>query len=178
MSVIRIANRYAKSILDLAAEQNDLDRVAADMAHLKVALENRDLFNLIKSPIISKGSKLEIFSKVFSGKISKLTDLFLQRVIRKGRESVIPEMVDSFNDQYNTMRGIVDVKLTTTPAITADALASVKSKIKSMVGDKQVNVQIVHDDSIIGGYIVEFGDKRYDASVKHQLENIKKTFSA
>ena len=179
MSEIRIANRYAKSILELGIEQNSLSNVADDFAYLKAAFQHQELFNLIKSPIISKDKKRSIFSKLFTGKISSITDLFLQRVINKGRESIIPEMVKSFDQQYNSLKGIMAVKLTTTSLMTSNALEVVKGKINQMVGDgKQVNLEVEHDDTLIGGYVVEFEDKRYDASVKHQLDNIKKSFSA
>ena len=88
-------------------------------------------------------------------------------------------MVQSFDSQYNAKQGVIAVRLTTTASMTASALEAVKEKINILVGEgKRVNLEVIHDGSLIGGYIVEFEDKRYDASVKHQLENIKKSFSA
>ncbi len=179
MSEIRIANRYAKSILELAKERNEIGQVSADIEYLKNAFESRELFNLIKSPIINKGKKLDIFSKLFSDNLSHLTNLFLIRVIKKGRESIIPEMVESYHSQYNESEGITAVTLTTTSSISSELLDSIKSKMTSIVGEgKQIILEVKHDDGLIGGYVLEFEDKRYDASVKYKLENIKKSFSA
>ncbi|MCK6630716.1 MAG: F0F1 ATP synthase subunit delta, partial [Anaerolineae bacterium] len=52
MSVIRIATRYAKSLIDLAIEQGKLEEVFADINMLKAATKNRDLYLLLKSPIV------------------------------------------------------------------------------------------------------------------------------
>ncbi len=179
MSDIRIANRYAKSILDLAVEQNQLPQIHQDMDFLRQAFQNRDLYNLIKSPIINKGKKLDIFSKIFNNNVSHLTLLFLSRVIKKGRESIIPEMVTAFTGQYNDKKGIVDVILITVSNMDQRSLETIKAQVQGIIGQgKNINLEVRQDDSLLGGFVLEYEDKRYDASVKHQLENIRKTFSA
>lgn len=179
MSQIRIANRYAKSILELAIEQNELGRVSEDIDYLREAFKGHDLYNLIKSPIIDKSKKLAIFTKIFEGKLSSLTTKFLERVIGKGRESVIPEMISSFTEQYNDRKGIVAATLTTTSSMNQATLEGLKQKINTLVGeDKQLTLEVKQDDSLIGGYVLEFEDKRFDASVKYKLDNIRKSFSA
>jgi len=55
MSVKRIASRYAKSLLDLAKEQNNLEPVFKDMTTLQESVKNRDLYLMLKSPIINCG---------------------------------------------------------------------------------------------------------------------------
>ena len=103
----------------------------------------------------------------------------MERVIRKGRESIIPEMIKSFIDQYNEKNGIVAATLTTTSSMSNSALEGLKRKINSLLGDdKQITLIIKQDDSLIGGYVLEYEDKRYDASVRYKLDNIKKSFSA
>jgi F-type H+-transporting ATPase subunit delta len=179
MSQLRIAYRYAKSILELAAEQNDLSRVSEDFDYLREAFKGRELHNLVKSPIINKAKKLDIFNKLFTGKLSDLTVVFLNRVITKGRESLIPEILTSFVDQYNEKKGIVAATLITTSDISNSAMENLKRKINAFVGaDKQITLEVKKDDSLIGGYVLEYEDKRYDASVKYKLENIQKSFSA
>lgn len=179
MSDIRIANRYAKSILDLAVEKNEVEQVTKDIDFLNQAFQSRDLYNLIKSPIIGQMKKQSIFSKLFSGKISNLTQAFLERVIKKGREAIIPDMISSFHSQFNDRKGIVAVRLTTMPNLSADALDKIKGQARTIVGDsKDVTINVEHDASLIGGFILEYEDKKYDASVRQQLNKLRKSFSA
>ena len=65
MSVSRIASRYAKSLIDFAQENNNLEEVKNDMAVLDKALESRDLVMLLKSPIVNEFKKKEIFKVKF-----------------------------------------------------------------------------------------------------------------
>ncbi|MBK8079698.1 MAG: F0F1 ATP synthase subunit delta [Saprospiraceae bacterium] len=53
MSVIRISSRYAKSLLDLAVERSEIDTVYQDMLMFKKMVSNRDLYLLLKSPIVN-----------------------------------------------------------------------------------------------------------------------------
>jgi len=93
MSVIRIASRYAKSIIDLATERGELDTVLSDMKGMQEAVKNRDLYLLFKSPIVKSDKKLSVFNAIFDGKLSNLSSEFFKIIMRKGREQYIPEIV-------------------------------------------------------------------------------------
>ena len=175
MSVIRIASRYAKSLLDLAKDQNVMDDVVSDMEGFSKMVENRDLYLLLKSPIINVGKKADIFNALFDGKVNKLTKAFFDIVLRKGREGLLPEISAEFMNQYKRMQGISSVKLTTAAPISEAALESIKSKLlASTATDEVVDIETKVDESIIGGFIVEIGDKLIDASVSHKLAELAK----
>jgi F-type H+-transporting ATPase subunit delta len=178
MSVIRIASRYAKSLLDLADDQKAMDEVVSDMEGFSKMVENRDLYLLLKSPIINIGKKAEIFDALFEGKMTKLTKSFLDIVLRKGRESLLPEIAAEFINQYNKMKGVSSVVLTTASPVSAEALEAIKAKLlNSSATDQVVDVETKVDESIIGGFIVEIGDKLIDASVSHKLAELSKAMT-
>ena len=60
MSVVRIASRYAKSLIDLAVERGQLEEVLGDIQSFQKAAENRDLYLLMKSPIINVSKKQQV----------------------------------------------------------------------------------------------------------------------
>lgn len=175
MSVIRIASRYAKSLLDLAKDQNSMDEVVSDMEGFSKMVENRDLYLLLKSPIINVGKKAQIFNELFDGKMSKLTKSFLDIVLRKRREALLPEIATEFMNQYKQMKGISSVTLTTASPISEAALESIKAKLLSSdATDQSLDIETKVDESIIGGFIVEIGDKLINASVSHKLAELAK----
>ncbi|MFN7792238.1 MAG: FoF1 ATP synthase subunit delta, partial [Cyclobacteriaceae bacterium] len=74
MADSRVASRYVKSLLGLAEEQNALEQVKADMELFASACaSNRDLTNMLKSPIIKHDKKLAILEAIFEGKVNPLT---------------------------------------------------------------------------------------------------------
>ena len=75
MSVARIAYRYAKSLIDLAGEQGRVERVLEDVQAIEKALQNRDLYNLLKSPIVKHDKKQQIISLIFGDQFDELSRL-------------------------------------------------------------------------------------------------------
>ena len=75
----RLATRYAKSLIDLAIERSELEKVFADMQWLNsVCKTNRDFVNLLSSPIIKGDTKKKIMEAVTNGRISEMTAAFNQ----------------------------------------------------------------------------------------------------
>lgn len=178
MSVIRIASRYAKSLLDLSEEQNVLYEVVADMNGFTKMVENRDLYLLLKSPIINIDKKKDVFNALFDGKVNKLTKAFFDIILKKGREMYLPEIAKEFLNQYKERQGISEVTLTTATKISDEALDKIKSKLLgSDVTAKTLEIDTKVDESIIGGFIVQVGDKLIDASVAHKLRELSKSMT-
>ena len=174
MSSIRIASRYAKSLLDLAKETNKVEQIKTDFALFSDALKSRDLQLLIKSPIIKPDKKLSIFKAIFDGKIDELTSAFFEIVIKKGREGLLPDIAVAFLEQYNKLNKITTAIITTAQEVGEDVINDIKKSIPTMGGTTE-NVVVTRkiDPSIIGGYILQVGDKLIDASVKASLAKVE-----
>ena len=160
MSVKRIASRYAKSLLDLSKESNNLDAVFENMSALKKAVQNRDLYLMLKSPIINAKKKKDIITKIFGTSFDKMTMGFLNIIITKGREGYIPEIAKEFVTQYNDLKKISSAVLTSAVPLSADALASLKAKLlASNITNETVQIETKVNPDILGGFIIEVGDK-------------------
>jgi len=178
MSVSQVASRYAKSLLDLAIEQGKTEVVKGDMANFKEALKSRDLYLLLKSPIIYPTKKISALKAVFEGKLDALTMSFFELTIRKGREPLLVDIADEFNLQYNEHFNIALVKVTSATALDQTTTDQILSKVKELIGtDKTIQLDTHIDAAIIGGFIIQFGDNLYDSSVAYQLAKLKQSFS-
>ena len=177
MSVNRISTRYAKSLLDLAIEQNSLENTYKDIKEFNNALKSRDLILMLKSPIINAGKKASIFKVLFGDKLGQLTMAFFDIAIKKGREMYLPEIAAEFINQYKVHNRITTVTITSATDLSENTISEIKSKLlnSDLTMDK-VEVTTKIDPSIIGGFIVETQDKRIDSSVQRKLELIKKEF--
>ncbi|MBS1627583.1 MAG: ATP synthase F1 subunit delta [Bacteroidetes bacterium] len=173
----RLANRYAKSLIDLAVEQKQLEQVFADMQYIKaVCKASKDFSLLLNSPIIKGDKKEKIIEAITKGKVTSLTNAFNTLLVKKGRESVLPEIAQAFIDQYNAMNGISNVKLTTAIAISNDIKKAITDKITKEAGLTKIELETKVDESLIGGFVLEFNNNLLDASVARDLRDIKKQF--
>ena len=173
----RLAARYAKSILDLSLEKNQLEAVHKDMLLLKDTLRNsHDLVNLLRSPIVKADKKGKILNAIFTGKISPLTSAFITLLLNKEREGHLPGIATAFVDQYKVLKGISTVKLTTAIEVSEDLKQAILQKLKADRHLQQVELDTEVRKDLIGGFILEIGDMRMDSSVAFELNNVRKQF--
>jgi F-type H+-transporting ATPase subunit delta len=173
----RLSGRYAKSLIDLAQEQNNLEAVYKDMLFLQeVCKSNRDFVNLLKSPVVKADKKAQIVDAVTAGKVTDITAKFNRLLISKGRESDLPEIVNAFIDMYNNIKGIHKVKLTTAEPVSEELKQSILKKINSDTSIEHIELESVVRNELIGGFILEFDNNMVDASILRDLKDIKKQF--
>lgn len=179
MKNLRVATRYAKSLLDLAQEQNKLEAIKSDMDTFQQMLKSRDFYLLLKSPIINPSKKRAALDAILGkANFDQLTTAFANILVDKGREANLPEIVDAFLVQYKAFKNITAVKITSATALSEAQLADIKSKLVG-AGKTEVDVEIATkvDPSLIGGFVLEFDGKVYDASVAQKLKDLRKDFS-
>lgn len=173
----RIATPYAKSLLDLARDRHEIDAVKLDMEHLKASSENEDLANLMRSPVVSAEKKQAVFEKLFPG-YHEISKAFVRIVTDKGREGALPEIADAFLRLYRVERKISQLKITSAAPLSPVAVEKIKAKltVKGLI-ENTVELEQVVDPGLIGGFVIEVGDRLYDASAKSQLDTLRKGFS-
>ena len=178
MSVEKIAKRYAKAIFDEAVSTAALDTVYADLEFIQNILKaSRELRAVFKSPVIKEHKKLEITSLIFKGKVSTLTEQFLNLLITQTREVYLAEIISSFFRMYNENKGISEVTVTSATELDEANEQKIISFIKSQSGYPNVKINKKVDPSIIGGFIVDFGGKLYDNSIRYKLNKVTKELS-
>lgn len=173
----RVASRYAKSILDLAVETGQLEQVYADMLYLQsLTKESRDFQSLLRSPVIKADTKIRAVEAVTKDKISTLTMSFLSLMINKTREVAMPEIVTSFIQQYKVNKGIQIVKLTTATPISDEVKQAIIAQVKKTSDVDKLELEEVINPNIVGGFVLQVGDKLVDASIAYDLQHIERQF--
>ena len=173
----RLASRYAKSLMDLALEKGELDKVFADMQWLQQVIKvSRDFANLLRSPIIKGDKKEKVVEAVIGSRVTNITSLFIRLLIAKGRESNLPEIITSFVSQYKKHKNIFPIKLTTASPISENLKNGIIDQIKKTSDMQNIELEAVVNEDLIGGFVLEAGDKLIDASVAYDLKQIARQF--
>lgn len=177
MKETKVATRYAKSLISLAKERNELEAAFQDMEIIyKACKDSYDLRIFLKSPVINVDKKKKVLNSVFAGKIGALTTGFLNIIAGKGRENLLAEIASEFIHQYKVSKNITEALV-----ISAYPLdESIREKIMSLIKETttgEVEIKEIVDSEIIGGLVVRIGDKQVDASIRKKLNALKKEFS-
>jgi F-type H+-transporting ATPase subunit delta len=172
MKSTKVASRYAKSLLELAIEQNKVDAILGDMNFLLETNDSTHDFELlIASPIINSDMKISVFEKVFD-QFEELSMAFVRLITNNRRESFLPMIAKEFNAQVKAYKGIIPMTLISASVLDAGTKDKILSKVQGSVKG-QLEVTEVIDESLIGGFIVKMGDTQIDASVASQFNNLK-----
>lgn len=173
----RLAGRYAKSLIDIAVEKNTLEAVKADVELLQGAIKaSPELKSLLRSPIIKADKKMAVMNAICQGRVGAITEAFSRLLISKGRENVLPEILDAFKEQYNVLKGIQQVKITTAQPLSDDLKTTLLNRLKADTGFDKVELTANVKEELIGGFILEYNNNLVDASIQRDLRDIKRQF--
>lgn len=174
----RLANRYAKSLLDLAIEQNSLEPVLQDMELIhKACADSRELTVVLRSPVIGPEKKLAILDAIFQDKIQRITKGFVALLIKKGREFFLPEMTEAFVAQYKLYKNIHVVRFTTAVEIDESLKNDIRNQITAAMNNGTIDLETKVNEDLIGGFVLEVGDQLFDTSVLRDLNDIRHQFT-
>lgn len=178
MSEIKVATRYAKSLIDLSLEQNAMEEIKADMQFFVNTLKSSsELQAVLKNPIIPIGKKNAITAQIFGDKIHKTSAAFLKIVIDKGRSEIVYATAKEFLLQYYQFKKIFSAKVVSAMPLTEVQLNQLKQMVADVVkGEVILSTQV--DANLIGGFVLTVGDKQFDASLATSLAKLKKTFAS
>lgn len=173
MNESKISVRYAKAFFLAAKEGKTLDEVAKDVKLLKASLEVDGFRTFLESPVIKITDKRKLMNSVFGKNINKVTYAFFDLILTNKRENFLRDILRNFIDLYKEEKGIQQARLIVPSPISEDYH---KKFITLLENTFKVTIELeeVIDEDIIGGFILNVDHQQYDASVKTQLNRIKK----
>tara|TARA_R110001583_G_C5613007_1_gene405479 strand:- start:109 stop:645 length:537 start_codon:yes stop_codon:yes gene_type:complete len=176
MAGTRAAIRYAKAILSLATEQKKAEAINNDMKLMASTIaENMELSNMLNNAVIKSESKKAILLAVFP-KLNKMSSNLFDVLISNKRMNLLNEITLQYTILFDAANGKEVAKVTTAIPMTTALEAKVLAKVKQLT-NKEVILENIVDENILGGFILRVGDKQYNASVSNSLNKIKREFT-
>ena len=173
MKDIRVAQRYSTALYQAAAEQEIIDKIAADVSYLLELAETSDEFGeLIHDPLISPEFKKEIFQNLFSSRVDPLMLGFLTMLADKQRERGLVAILDKFQSILDEQAERIEAQVTAATELGETQRTALIEKL-SVYSGQTVRLKIDIDPSIQGGFIAKLGDTIFDGSITTQLERMK-----
>ncbi len=173
MSNLSVARRYASALHAEAEAQGLVADVDAALALVGESLNtSRELRLFFASPVVSKTKKGNVIDKLFGERVPSLVIRFLHLLLNKGREGVVPEVVQTYQAMRDAQRGIIQAEARAAFDL-SEAETKALTKALADVTGKDVRLQVKTDPALIGGLVVRVGDTVYDSSVRHQLGQLR-----
>lgn len=174
MSDVRVASRYAKSLIELAQEKGILENIYQDMLLFsKTAMASRDLSLMLRNPIVKHDKKLAVLKAIFTGKVNDLTLSFFTIITQKNREAVLISVATEFLTQYNLLKKVQKAQVTTATPLTPELRAEFNRMVLHRTGMNSVVLEEEVNPALIGGFVLRIGDTQIDDSIRTSLQRLK-----
>ena len=168
-----IASVYARSLFEVAQEQDKLDKVRDELGEFTDALnESRELQVFLFSPYFSTKEKSEGLDKAISG-ADDTTLNFLRLLIEKHRMPVLFRVRAEFDQLWEEENKLLPVIVTSAVELPEETVKQIGDRIAEQT-DRKVDLQSKVDPDILGGIVVRVGNSILDASIRNRLENLRK----
>ena len=170
-STHEVAEKYAQAIFDLAEKEKLLGKVKEDISFIcELLSKNEQLKNFLENPFEDKNARKNVVLEVFKGNVEGISLNFVLVLIEKRLEKLLPLIIKLFNKLVYEKKGIVEVRVTTARELSEAEYAKVKERISNML-QKPIELDRHIDKSIIGGIIVQVGDKLINGSITRKLKD-------
>jgi F-type H+-transporting ATPase subunit delta len=174
-TVSGVAGRYARALFELALDAKSVDAVKADIEKFAAMMaESADLNRLVRSPVFGADERSRALAAVLAkAEIGGLAANFLMFVTANRRLFSIGEMIRDFRKLVARWKGEVTAEVTAAEKLSDAHLEAIKSALKSITGEKSVDLHVKIDPAIIGGLTVKLGSRMVDSSLRTKLNAIK-----
>ncbi len=167
-----LAQVYARSLFEVAREQDKLDLLREQLGQFADALkENRELELFFFSPYFSTKEKQEALGKLLDGPDERLTN-FLELLIENHRMPVIHRVHREYDRLWERENKLLPVVLTSAVELDGQTIKDLGDRIGERTGRKVTLTTRVEPD-ILGGIVVQVGNSILDASIRNRLEQLR-----
>lgn len=169
---LKVAKRYARALFLVARDRGVLSEVSGELSKVAALLDSDDkLRRIFYHQLIPAEEKKKLLAELMP-ELRMETRNFLNLVLDKRRERLLPQMARQLQDLVNQAAGILEAEVITSLPLPAEISRSLEERLSRLTG-RRVRLQNRLSQDIIGGMVVQVGDRVLDASVKRRLELLK-----
>lgn len=176
MSISAISKRYARALVGIGAEQQQVDLYGEELGKIKAAFSAEEYLRLLlESPTFPLEKKSAILDDLIAYlKLSDGMKNFLGLLLEKDRLQYLNQIDADFRKLADEMSGVLRAKIHSATDLAKDQLDAIRTGMETQTG-KKVELTIELNPELIGGIQVEIGGKLFDGSLTTQLKRIEDT---
>ncbi|CAL1706963.1 unnamed protein product [Somion occarium] len=180
-----LALKYSKALFSAALSKSPqtLNKVQSELNTISSTLRDvPELKSLVTNPTLSSQERAAGFSALYSRAegakkepISEITKNLFSVLSENGRLTEAEGVIEGFNELFSQYKGEVTVTITSAAPLPKDVQSRLESTLKqSQTAQKAKSLKVTNkvNPSILGGIVVDFGDKTIDLSVASRVNKL------
>ena len=172
-----LAREYGEGLYALCAEENLTDEVLQQLQELRAVFRAEpDFIRLLSNMSLPKRERVEILDHALRGQVHPYLLNFLKILCERGALHSFEGCEDAYRENYNRDHAVVEATVTTSGPLSKDQRDKLMQRLREMTG-KTVHLSEKTDPAVIGGVLLEMNGQRYDNTVRHRLEEIRRAMA-
>ena len=171
-----VASRYATAFLEYVLDKQ-VGKEAYERSKLVAAVfaEVEGLQEILDNPLVPKEKKRQLILTASGGDTSEVFQNVIGLLLRNNRENYLHNIALVFQELYYTSQNVYKAKLITAVEVDEATIKSLTTSLESKL-DRGLDLEKIVDPDILGGFILEIDYNRWDASLRGQLNKIKRQY--
>ena len=171
---ITSAERYSLALFELSEENNLLNQIEGQaLSMVNLINQSDDFSNLVKDPTINQKDLSNVINKIVqNNKFDTLFKNFLNFLIQKRRFFFIERILKSFIEICSRKRGELKAELKSAKELSNEEVKKITEELTKNFRSK-IKLNYKHDESLIGGLVIQVGSTMIDTSIKNKLQQIE-----
>ena len=168
-----IAEVYARSLFEVASDQDKIDEIREQLGQFADALEeNRELQVFFFSPYFSTPEKKDGLKKAVTG-VEEILNNFLELLIEKHRMPAVFRVRRTLDQMWQRENQLLPVEITSAVELDKGTIKQIGDRIGAET-DQKIDLSTRVEPDILGGIVVRVGNSIIDASIRARLEKLRK----
>ena len=163
--------RYAQAVFELALERGLVDQWDSELGFVDQALRDGDFRAFLKHADVPLGEKVRVIDTVMA-EIHPLVQNLVKFLVAKGLVEVVPSLRAAYAGQLDDHHGRQRVEVTSAVPLEPGKLDRINRFVSGLIR-KEAVVSTQVDESILGGIVIQIGDRLLDGSTKSQLDALR-----
>ena len=166
------AKRYARAAFELAQQDGNLGTWEGPIDQIAEFMADPDVKLVLENTRVDEAAKLQLIAAAF-GTLPAMPLNLARLLVRKKRTALAPDISSQFKVMVQEVSGIERVHATTAVALTDTERTQLQARLRQSTGHEVV-LETAVDPALLGGLVVQIGDRLVDASTRSRLQALRK----
>ena len=162
--MIQNMDNYLDSLLSSNISVSSLEEA------LKIINSSSELSEILDNPNVSKQDKDKVIEDLFAPSVRN----FISGLAEACKVSQLSEIIEAFIIELDKKSNVADATVYCVTPPDEKQLAGIRDFVCRQEKSDKANIKIVEDDSLVGGFIINIGNKEFDYSLRTKLANIRR----
>ncbi len=164
--------RYAEAAFEVATRDKAVEQWRSELETAAAIVAEPKVGRALANPSVPLEERTATATATFSSVVSRQVLNLIDLMLRRGRIEQLPHLAAEFRRLDNIRQGITLVTATSASPLSPDEVQALTERMEQYTGGRiELDVQV--DPSLLGGLVVQVGDRLIDGSVRSRLERLR-----